>query len=155
MHGHAEPFNSVAFSPDGKRIVSASDEVKEKGDELRKKDEEMRKRETEVRKHEEEVKSRQEEVRRCEEEMRKREEEIRKREEEARKRTEEAQQKELEARQKNEALVDMVCASRLFILLQAPESFKKLVCLQEHQAQEMMDLLQKVRLAFMVPHMLI
>ena len=127
-----------------------------KEEELRKKDERVRKRETEVRKHEEEVrkheedlKKREEEVRKCEEELIKCEEEIRKCEEAVRKRTEEAQQKELEARQKKEALdVDMVCA-RLFILLQVPESFKNLMCLQEHQAQEMIDLLQKVRL---VPH---
>ena len=63
----------------------------------------------------------------------------------------EAQQRAPEAGQKNEALdVDVVCA-RLFVLLQAPESFREIVCLQEQQAQEMMDLLQKVCLAFMVP----
>ena len=109
----------VAFLPAGKYIVSASDETK--GEELREKD-------VEVRKHEE----------------------VKKREEEVKKREEEAQQKELKARQRNEALeVDMIYASaRLFILLQVPESFKKLVCLQEQQAQDMMDLLQKVRLAF-------
>jgi hypothetical protein len=74
---------------------------------------------------------------------------VRKREEELRRRAEEAQ-KELEARQKNEALyIDMVCA-RLFSLLQVPESFKKLVYLQEDQAQLMMDLLQNVRLAFIM-----
>jgi len=112
-------------------------EAKEK-EELRKKDEEVRKRELEVRKQEEEVKKREEEVK-------KREEGVRKNEEEMRRRAEEAQQTELEARQKNDA--DMVCA-RLFTILQVPESHKKLVCLQEHQAQEMMDLLQKVRLAF-------
>ena len=43
--------------------------------------------------------------------------------------------------------VDMICA-RLFILLQAPETFKKLVGLEKEQAQEMMDLLQKACLAF-------
>jgi len=124
-------------------------EVREHEDEVRKHAGEVRKHDEEVKKHDEEVKKREEEVRKCEEEVRKREEEVRKHEEEVRKRAEEAQQKELEARQKND--VDMVCA-RLFILLQAPESFKKLVCLQEHQAQEMMDLLQKVRLSFMVPY---
>ena len=106
-------------------------EAKEKEEELRKKHEEVRRRETEMRKHEDEVRKHEDKVRKCEEEVRKREEG--------------AQQKELEARQKNEALD--VCA-RLFILLQTPESFKELVCLQESQAQEMMDLLQKVRLTF-------
>jgi len=124
-------------------------EVRKYEEEVRKHADEARKRETEARKHEEEVKKREEEVRKCEEEVRKREEEVRKCEEDMRKRAEEARQKELEARQKND--VDMVCA-RLFILLQTPESFKKLVCPQEHQAQEMMDLLQKVRLAFTVSH---
>ena len=107
----------------------------------------------EVRKHEEEVRKRQAELGRYEEEVRKREEEVKKCEEEVRKRAEEAQKRELEAKHKNEALdLHMVCA-RFFILLQAPGSFKKLVCLQKHQAQEMMDLLQKVRLVFtMAPH---
>jgi len=41
----------------------------------------------------------------------------------------------------------MICA-QLFSLLQSPESFKKLVCLQENQALEMMDLLQMVCLVF-------
>ena len=105
-----------------------------------------------VRKHEEEVRKHEEEVKKREVELKKREEEDKKGAEAMRKRAEETQQKELEAKQKNEALdLHMVCA-RLFILLQAPESFKKLVRLQEHQAQEMMDLLQKVRLAFTVPH---
>ena len=133
-------------------------EAREK-EEWKKKDEEVRKRETEVRKHEEEVRKREaevkkheEEVRKHEEQVKKRQEEMRKYEEEVKKRAEEAQQKELEVKQKNEALdVGMVCA-RLFILLQAPESSKKLVCPQEHQAQEMMDDLQKVRLAFIAPH---
>jgi len=123
-------------------------EAEEKEEELRKKHEEVRKHEEEVRKHEEEVKKREEEVRKSEEEVSMREEEVRKSEEEVRKRAEEAQQKEPEAGQKNEALdINVVCA-RLSILLQAPESFKKLVDLQKEQAQEMTDLLQKVRLAF-------
>ena len=42
---------------------------------------------------------------------------------------------------------DMICA-RLFILLQVPETCKELMDLQKEQAQEMMDLLQKVCLAF-------
>ena len=113
--------------------------------EVRKCEEEVRKREEEVGKREEEVRKREEVVGKREEEVRKREEEVKKCEEEVRKCTEEAQQKaELEARQKNDSLD--VCA-RLFILLQTPESFKKLASLQEHQAQEMMDLLQNVRLA--------
>ena len=114
-------------------------EAKEK-EELRKKDEKVRKRETEVRKHEEEVKKREDGVER-------REEELRECEAEVRKRAKEAQQKELETKQKKEALdVDMVCAP-LFMLLQVPETCKKLADLQEEQAQEMMDLLQKVSLA--------
>jgi len=129
------------------------DEAEAIQEELRKKDEEVRKRETEVRKHEEEVRTHEEEVKKREEEVRKseeevsmREEEVRKSEEEVRKRAEEA--KAPEAGQKNEALdINVVCA-RLFILLQAPESFKKFVDLQNEQAQEMMNLLQKVRLAF-------
>ena len=140
-------------------VKREEEEVREKEEELRKEDMGLRKHETEVkkhemevRKHEMEVRKHEEEVKKREEEVRKCEEEVRKREEEVRKRIEEAQQKELEVGQKNEALdVDMTCA-RLFTLLQAPESFKKLVCLQEHQAQEMMDLLQKVRLVFMFPH---
>ena len=142
-------------------VRKKEEETKKKDEEFRKKDEEVRKRETEVRKHEEgvkkrememrkheeEVRKREEDARQYEEELRKREEEVRKYEEEVGKRAEEAQRKELEVKQKNEALdVDMVCA-RLFTLLQTPESFKKLVCLQEHQTQEMMDLFQKVRLA--------
>ena len=70
-----------------------------------------------------------------------------------RKRAGEGQQ-ELEAtgRTQDEALdVNVVCA-RLFMLLQSPESFKKLLCLQGHQAQEIIDLLQEVRLVFWVPH---
>ena len=43
--------------------------------------------------------------------------------------------------------VDMICA-RLFILLRVPETCKKLVDLQKEQAQEMVDLLQQVCLAF-------
>ena len=126
------------------------EEAKEK-EELRKKDDEVRKRETEVREHEEEVKEREEGVERREKEVSIREEEVRKCEEEVRKRTEEAEQKELEARKQKEALdVDMICA-RLFIRLQAPESFKKFMDLGKEQAQEMMDLLQNVRLAVMVP----
>ena len=117
--------------------------------ELRKHEEDVKKRKMEVWKHEEEVKKRKEELGKYEEEVRKREVEVKKCEEEVRRRAEEAQKRELEATQKNEALdLHMVCA-RLFILLQAPESFKKLVRLQEHQAQEMVDLLQKVRLVFM------
>jgi len=93
-----------------------------------------------------------EEAKKKEEEVRRKEGEAGKREEGVRKCAQEAQERELEARQEKAALeVDMICA-RLFILLQAPESFKKLVSLQESQAQEMMDLLQKVRLASMVPH---
>jgi len=132
------------------------EEVKEK-EELRKKDEEVRKRELEVREHEEQVRTREEKVKereegvdRREEEVRTREEEVRKCEEEVSKRTEEAQQRELEARRNKETLdVDIVCA-RLFMRLQAPESFKKLVGLEKEPAQEMMDLLQKVRLALVV-----
>ena len=86
-------------------------------------------------------------MRKREQEVRKREEEAKKREEDVWKREEEAQEKEFRTRRKKEALdVDLICA-RLFMRLQAPESLKKLVCLQEHQAREMMDLLQKVRLA--------
>ena len=77
---------------------------------------------------------------------------MRKRDEEVRRRAEEAEQKELEAKQKNEALDVDTAYVPLSSLFQAPESVKNLVCLQEHQAQAMMDLLQKVRLAFMVPH---
>ena len=55
----------------------------------------------------------------------------------------------VEARQKNEALdVNTICA-QLLKHLQVPESFKELVYLQGSQAQEMMDLLQKVRLVLL------
>jgi len=63
---------------------------------------------------------------------------------------EEAQQKEYKDIQQEALDTDTICA-RLFMRLQAAESFTKLVCLQESEAQEMMDLLQKVRLVF-VPH---
>jgi len=46
---------------------------------------------------------------------------------------------------------DIICP-RIFRLLGVPETWKKLVGLQEEQAQEMMDLLQKVRLAFLIPY---
>ena len=119
--------------------------------EVKGKELEARRKELEAMKKEREARRKEEAAKRKEEESGKKEEEVRKREEEVRKRTEDAQQKELEARQKSEALdVDMICA-RLFILLQAPESFKKFMSLQGHQAQDMMDLLQKVRLVFM-PH---
>ena len=126
-------------------------DAKEK-EESRKKDEELKKREAELRKHEDELRKREEEVRKCEEEVRKRQEEMRSCVEDAKKRAEEARKKELEARQKNEALDDDIACAQLFTLLQAPEKLEKLVSLQEHQAQEMVDHLQRVRLAFIVPH---
>ena len=135
-----------------KEEAAKEEELKKAGEAVRRREEEVTRREEEVRKREEgstkceeEVTKREEEVTKHEEEVRKCEEEVRKCEEDVKMRVEEAQQKELEASQKTEALD--ICA-RLFIILQLPESFRKLVCLQEHRAQEMMDLLQKVRLAF-------
>ena len=134
-------------------------DVRKREEDVRRREEDVRKREEDVTKHEEDVtqrekdvikreedvkkrkedvRKREEDVRICEEDVRKCEEDVRKCEEDVKKCAEEAQQKER-------------CA-RLYSILQVSESFKKLVCLQDHQAQEMMDLLQKVRLPFVDQH---
>ena len=134
----------------GQEAVKSEQEKRKKEQEARKREMEARKREMEARKKELEAnkEKREQEIQRKEQEaIRKEEREAGKREEGAGKH-EGVKWKELEARRKNETPdIDTVCA-RLFMHLQATETSKKLVGLQGHQAQEMMDLLQNVRLVF-------
>ena len=122
-------------------IERREEEVKRREEMLQRREQELQRREQETRRKEQEAKEKEQEVKRKEEEVKKKEE-VREKEEEAGKPEEEAQQEALGSRQK-----EALDADQLFMRLQAPEPFKKLVGLQGCQAREMMDLLQNVRQA--------
>ena len=136
-------------------VTKREEDMRRCKEDVRRREEDVRRREEDVTKHEEDVTRREEDVTRCEgdvtkceDDVWKREEDVRKREEDVRKCEEDVRQCEEDVKKRAEETQQKERCARLFVILRVPESFKKLVCLQEHQAQEMMDLLQKVRLPF-------